>query len=294
MMMPMMSNTAGEQPPFQVKEPSRMNCLVMPSPRTCVAGGGGGFPKTPGPLEMGMRSIGLQSGSIPFSSKAFLSQSSFPYKFPATTGGGGGAVGCVETGIPAVGSYPPVSSSPSSSSGGGVAVVVVPGWATPAGYALCGLCMGLCNLIAPGYIQSCAHFLCPLWSLSLGLHIACGSVCEREESVAVGKEPLHSCWMWGGVLTMLLLPFVVMIGSSLFVCFYLFVFSVFSSGMFWRRLQGPSFILAWLSWLGFLVSCGLGLGSVLPAPMNLCVAAFFAISLGVLNSGGVKFVMRIG
>lgn len=162
--------------------------------------------------------------------------------------------------------------------------MLVPGWAPPAGYALCGLGLGLCNLLVPGYIQTCAHLLCPVWTLALALHIVSHPAHTKHDSV----------WVWSGVLTLLLLPFVVLVGASLFVGFYLLVFAAFSSGFFWRRLQGTAFILAWVCWAGLLVSCGLSAGVGLPPQMHLCVAAFFSISLGVINSGGGKFVMRIG
>jgi len=101
--------------------------------------------------------------------------------------------------------------------------------------------------------------------------------------------------MWGGVLTVLLLPFVVLTASPLFVAFYLIVFAVFSSGgLFWRRLHGAPFILTWLCWGGLVLSGVFSVGVGLPPQMHLCVAAFFSISLGVLNSGGAKFAMRVG
>ena len=138
------------------------------------------------------------------------------------------------------------------------------------------------NLVAPDYIQPCAHLLCPAWSIALALHIvACTGGVE-------------GVWAWAGALTFLLLPCVIAVGSPLFVGFYLLVFAGFSSGAFWGRLQGPAFILAWLCWAGFFLACGLGFGT-LPVQMHLSVAAFFSISLGVLNSGCPgRFVLRAG
>lgn len=158
--------------------------------------------------------------------------------------------------------------------------LVAPHWVTPAGYTLCGFGLALCNLIAPGYIQPCAQLLCPMWTLALALHTACTSQSSGSE-----------VWVWGGVLTILLLPFVIMIGSPIFVGFYLLVFATFASRMFWKRLQGVPFILAWVCWLGLIISLALSVG--MPQPyMHLSAATLFSISLGVLNSGGAKCVVR--
>lgn len=252
------------EPAIEVKDPSRLRCLVIPpSQRSGARGGGpsgGGVASllTTGPIEMATRSV----------------------QFPPCRGGAG--------------SQPPSVSGPGQagpSLGPGkdagadpllLLLLAVPGSFVPAVYSVCGLWLGLCNLVAPGYIQACAHLLCPAWSLALALHIVSG--CEGR-----------GCWAWCGVLTLLLLPFVILIGSALFVCFYLFMFALFSSGVFWRRMQGVHFICVWLCWGGFFLSCGLGFGTV-PVHMHLSVAAFFAIALGVLNSacGGVGAIQITG
>ena len=246
------------EPLIQVRDPTRLHCLVMPPLRS-------------GGMSAPARPPAVQSSAI-----------SFPWmQAPAQAQGV-----CVESGCDP--SVPACALNSGSCSGGGGAAcssesVMVPGWATPGGYAICGLGLGLCNLLAPGYIQTCAHLLCPVWTLSLALHI-------------VGN-PAHShdsAWVWSGVLTLLLLPFVILVGSPLFVGFYLLVFAAFSSGLFWRRLHGAAFILAWVCWGGLLLSCGLSVGVGLPPAMHLCIAAFFSISLGVIGSGGGKFVMRAG
>lgn len=256
---------------IQVRDPTRLHCLVMPPPR--VAGASHALPAT---------------------------SHGFPWAIPPTHAGAvpeTGLVGHVFHG--AVGlrkeshhqqqqspqQHPPHSQygyrermDDDQTSGFGV---VVPGWTTPAGYVVCGLSMGLCNLVAPAYITACCHVLSPVWTLAVALHIVAN---PGQQDIA---------WVWGGVLTVLLLPFVVLIGSQLFVGFYLFVFALFSSsGLFWRRLHGTSFILAWVCWGGLFLSSGLGLGVGIPPQMHLCVAAFFSIALGVLNSGGGKFAMR--
>jgi hypothetical protein len=159
---------------------------------------------------------------------------------------------------------------------------MVPSWVTPAGYTLCGFGLALCNLIVPGYIQSCAQLLCPMWTLALALHTLC-----------VSQQPATSdVWVWGGVLTILLLPFVIMIAAPVFVGFYLLVFAAFSSRLFWKRLQGVPFVLAWVCWAGLLSSCVLSVGVQQPF-MHLSAATLFSISLGVLNSGGVRCAMRV-
>lgn len=206
-----------------------------------------------------------------------------PLQLPALAYAHGCSGGvCLESGCEASGSACPAPTSVGGS-GEGSCSVLVPGWATPGGYAFCGLGLGLCNLLAPGYIQTCAHVLCPVWTLALALHI-----------VGHPAHPQDSAWVWSGVLTLLLLPFVILVAAPLFVGFYLLVFAAFSSGLFWRRLHGAAFILAWVCWGGLLLSCGLSAGVGLPPSMHLCIAAFFSISLGVIGSGGGKFVMRAG
>ena len=276
--------------PFHLKDPSRIHSFVMPSPRvpmmnTSLGGGGLQFPHglfQGGHGPSGLVDLGGLSGSVyassmkgvqvPFGSGLFLGPSGGAV-FPA---GGLAIVSDVEAGSMAGAGCVQLGANNNA--------VVVPGWAIRGGYALCGLSLCLCNLLAPGYIQECAHMMCPLWTLSMGLHIACGAQ----------HQQYGSCWVWSGVLTLLLLPFVIMVGSPLFVGFFLLVFALFSSVFFWRRLQGASFILAWLCWAGLLFAFTLSMGVVVPPHMHLCVAAFFSISLGVLNSGGGKYLLRLG
>jgi len=229
------------EPAIEVKDPSRIRCLVMPScPNTRSPPN-----RQPGPLEMATRSIQFPSHGHVVSLKS-------PCTILTVAGDHEPAI-------------PPTS-------------LAVPGWLAQAGYAFCGLAFGLCNLIAPGYIQACAHLLCPVWTLALTLHI-----------ISVQSEPGR---VWAGILTLCLLPFVILVGSPLFVGFYLLVFACFASAMFWRRLQGAHFLLVWLCWAGFFLACGLGFGTV-PVQMHLSVAAFFAIAIGILNSGGTRLLISV-
>ena len=267
-----MSSDIMGDPPIQVRDPSRIHCLVMPSPRTSAsrAGPGVGVPT-------GRCASGGQPGNMmmipPIGNQHhhYLETGMLLGGNPAL----GGAGACANSSTPSVCTPQQASQTPCS--------ITVPGWATPVGYTLCGLGLGLCNLLAPGYIRTCANLLCPSWTLSLALHIVSDPAVRSE-----------TCWIWAGVLTLLLLPFVISVGTPIFVGFYLLVFALFSSGMFWQRLQGAAFILAWLCWGGLLVSCCISFGYVMPQEMNLCVAAFFSISLGVINSGGCKFILRVG
>jgi hypothetical protein len=235
------------EPAIGIKDFSRIRCLVMPSPRSHVP------PQSLlVPLELSTRSI----------------------QFPSLSACFNGGKACPSISL-SVAPAAPAADTPKQPE-----PLLVPGWLGQGVYVVCGLLMGLCNLVAPDYIQSCAHFLCPAWSLALLLHVA---ACSSRGEV----------WVWAGLMTWLLLPFVILVASPLFVGFYLLVFAIFSSGAFWRRLQGVQFILAWFCWAGFVLACGLGLGSV-PVHMHLSVAAFFSISLGVLTSGGPCFVIRVG
>ena len=155
----------------------------------------------------------------------------------------------------------------------------IQGWAVPVGYTVCGLCMGLCNLIEPRYTPSCAHLLCPIWSISVGLHAA---------------TETDALWAWWGGLCVLLLPFVIAVQDYLFAAFYLLVFAGFSSGRFWQTFQGPSYILLSICWGGLLLSCGLSGWSEHPC-VQISIAGFFAIVAGIISSTRLsKLTLRIG
>lgn len=155
----------------------------------------------------------------------------------------------------------------------------VQGWMIPAGYTVCGLSMALCNLISPGHIRDCAHLLCPLWTLSLGMHTA---------------TQWDSGWGWLGALTIFFLPFVILVRDSLFVAFYLLVFASFSLSKFWLYTQGVQFILACVCSFGVVAGCALSLVAGHQPQAQLSVAAFFAISGGVIGGSRLgKMILRI-
>ena len=157
--------------------------------------------------------------------------------------------------------------------------LVLQGWAVPVGYAVCGLGMGLCNLISPGHVRDCAHLLCPTWTLALGMHAA--------------TQP-DGAWGWWGVLTLLLLPFVILVRDPLFVAFYLVDFTGFALARFWVHTQGTQFLLACVCCAGVVAGCAAGLMVDQPQA-QLSVAAFFAISAGVISSARFgKSVVRVG
>ena len=156
----------------------------------------------------------------------------------------------------------------------------IQGWLIPVGYMTCGLGMGLCNLITPGNIPACANLLCPIWTLSLALH------------AATETDPL---WIWSALLSILLLPFVILVRDFLFVAFYLLVFTGFTSGRFWQTFQGPMFILLCICCGGLVVCCILSLTSDHPA-YQITVAGFFSITASIITSSSKlgKLSFRIG
>lgn len=257
---------------IEMKDPSRMRCLVMPSPRALPSARA-----TLGPIEMAARSIQFPP---PAPAAATL----------ATASGGNSHTGQARSGGAkhGLGSNMVMCGEPSSSSVSGG--VTVPGWFVPGTYGVCGLCLGLCNLVAPAYIQACCHALCPVWSLAFGLHLVWG----KSQSSGGGDDDGLGLWVWVGLLCFCLLPFVILVGHPLFAWFYLLVFGFFSTGVWWGRLHGAHFILVCLCWAGFVLSSGFGFGTV-PLHMHMSVAAFFAISLGLVNAGcsGGAFSVRV-
>lgn len=165
-------------------------------------------------------------------------------------------------------------SSSSSSSSPAVSGAVKPwvlsvGLIVPLGYTCCGLALCLCHLMTPGYLHPCTLLISPLWTLALALH-------------AVGMHDL--VWLWLGLLTVLLLPFTLLVSDLLFVAFYLGVFAIFASGRFWQNLRGVPFLMVSLCWFG--LASSLALSAVLQdQPVaQLAVATFFALAAGIVSA----------
>ncbi len=158
--------------------------------------------------------------------------------------------------------------------------LAVQGWAIPLGYLVCGALLFLCSLLIPDGLVMCGHILTPAWTLALVAH-------------ALATE--DPAWVWLGLLTACLLPFVLLVKDPLFLGFYLLAFAVFASGRFWQALQGPPFILVCVSWFGLLTSLTLALLADHPRA-QLSAAAFFALAgAGVASSSRFgRLVMRAG
>jgi hypothetical protein len=236
-------------PSLEVMDMSRMGSLVMPAPRAHR-------PATASllkPIEMAAKSIHFHSGTANAAASGIAPPASVTLSILASP---------AEQPPPA----PPL---------------VLQGWAVPVGYAVCGLGMGLCNLIAPAHIRDCANLLSPVWTLALGMHAA----------TQAGSD---GAWLWWGVLTIVLLPFVILVRDPLFVSFYLVNFAGFALGRFWVHTQGAQFLLACACCVGVVAGCSAGLMVDQPQA-QLSVAAFFAISAGVIGSVRPgKSVIRVG
>ena len=154
-----------------------------------------------------------------------------------------------------------------SAPGQSVARTPVSCWVVPVGYGVCGFLICLCNLVHPSALQALCHLLMPLWTATLLVHTC-----------------THSGIMfWWGVMCIVLTPFVVAMGDSLFAAFYIVAFTVFAGWMFWRSTHGPVFltICAWLA-VG-VMSSSVALSSGTPR-VNLSVAGFSALAVAVLNT----------
>lgn len=251
--------------PIELQDVTRvLSQLVMPSPRRHPQGGSAAM-KNLAPIEMAAHSIHLHQpyhGNLVLHSAPSSSSVSLPKSQGAAIA------------IPIA----PEPALPQSSASAKCPPLMLQGWLIPVGYAGCGLCMGLCNLIMPASIGACAHLLCPVWTLTLGMHAA--------------TEP-DPAWAWCGVMCILLLPWVILVRELLFVGFYLLVFTTFSVGRFWQTFQGPLFILLAMCWAGLFVCCGLSLAS--DRPYNqISVAGFFSLSASVISSSRLnKLVLRV-
>ena len=145
---------------------------------------------------------------------------------------------------------------------------VVPAFALPLTYSLCGLALCLCNIMAPHAVVACAHLLSPVWTLALALQ----ALAEPDRA-----------WAWLGALTILLLPVTLLLRHLLFVCFYLVVLVVFGSGRFWQALHGLPFVIVCVCWFGLATSCALALLAEHPRA-QLAVAIFFSVVAVVVGN----------
>jgi hypothetical protein len=250
--------------PIELQDVNRvLSQLVMPSPRR--PGCPSSVLRHLAPIEMAAQSIHLHQPYHPL-----VASMGLPVPGPPSKGHSGGVS------IPvAPDPFPP----PSHTKCIGGSLLGVQGWGIPLGYACCGLCMGLCNLIIPAHITQCAHLLCPIWTLTLGMH------------AAMETDPL---WVWTGLMCLLLLPFVILVKDLLFVGFYLLVFTFFTSGRFWLNFQGPCFILICICWTGLVVCCILSIGSDHPRS-QISVAGFFALSASIIASSRLgRLCLRVG
>ena len=148
----------------------------------------------------------------------------------------------------------------------------IPACFLPCVYAGCGIALALCTLLLPHFVTPCAHILGPIWTAGVALH-----------ALADGDP----AWAWLGSLTALLLPFVLLIGHPIFLCFYLLVFSAFVSGRFWRSLQGPAFILVCVCLFGLVTASVLSLLADHPHA-QLSVATGFSLG-GAIVSSAARF-----
>jgi hypothetical protein len=151
--------------------------------------------------------------------------------------------------------------------------VVGTGVVVPLAYTCCGLTLCLCHLLAPGYMHACALLLSPVWTLTLALHAA-GMMGDFV-------------WFWLGVLTILLLPFVILNSHLLFVAFYLAVFAAFGSGRFWMNLKGLPFLAVGLCWFGLASSLVLSVVLQDQPAVQLGVACFFALAAASISSSSL-------
>jgi hypothetical protein len=254
--------------PIEIQDVSRvLSQLVMPSPRRptigCPASTHQQHPSTLkhlAPIEMATQSIHLHQ---PYHQLQVLGPQS-----GATNGYSKGQHhGSVSIAVAGPGTVPDSGAS-LVVPGKPPSLANVGGWLIPCGYTVCGLGMGLCNLIAPSHTPECAQILGPIWTLSLGLHVA---------------SELDPVWFWWGILCILLLPFVILVRDFLFAAFYLLAFAGFSSGRFWQFFQGPSFILLCICWAGLLASLGLSLASDHPSA-QISAAGFFSLTAGIISS----------
>ena len=151
------------------------------------------------------------------------------------------------------------------------------GWHVPLGYIISSLLISLCNIIAPLWIYHCAFLVCPVWSISLGLHALL----------------YQGMFMWYSALLLILYPLVVFFREPFLLIIYILLFSIFSTWKFWNHRQGPCFILVCVCWGGIIAGCIWAVFSVDPKP-QLTVSGFcaiIAVSLCIRKTN--KLIIRI-
>ena len=107
----------------------------------------------------------------------------------------------------------------------------------------------------------------PIWSCTILLHAATQT----------------GIYMWWGLVSMFLGPFIVLVGDWMFVAFYILVFTGFGSCLFWKHTHGVGFILICVCLLGVMLGCSLSLTSG-DRRAQLSVAGFCSVASAVLNS----------
>jgi hypothetical protein len=141
------------------------------------------------------------------------------------------------------------------------------GWVIPVGYSVCCISICLCNIVYPWGIRALLGLLMPLWSSTILLHAATQA----------------DVWMWWGVVSAFLAPFIVLVADWMFVAFYILVFTGFGSCLFWRHTHGVGFILICVCLLGVLLGCSLSVTSG-DRKAQLSVAGFCSVTAAVLNT----------
>ena len=153
----------------------------------------------------------------------------------------------------------------------------LPAYAVSVVYAVCGLVMGLCNLLVPQGVVTCAHLLSPVWTLALALH----ALAEPDQ-----------VWAWLGGLTILLLPITLLLRDPLFAGLYLVALTAFGSGRFWQALRGPTFVLICVCCFGVIMACTLAVFAEHPRA-QLGVASLFAVMAIVVSSASRFARLRV-
>jgi len=141
----------------------------------------------------------------------------------------------------------------------------------PLSYVACLLYLSLSSVLTPGYMRTSIHVLSPSWTLLVALH------------AIAQNDPIAR---WTGALTILLLPFVLLVHNTLFVVFYTLVFAAFASGRFWLTLRGPSFVLVSLCWFCILTTGALSFSTITGDHTRafLSAAAFFSLVVAIFTS----------